>query len=367
MNRLSIRSLPARRRAHGAVALVVALTLLGAMLLVLAAANRGLLLELRMATNQVRSTTAFEAAEAGLEWASAQLNTPEPLARNCRIDTSAATTFRDRYLASGSGGYAVRTWTSAGVTAPLQPACTHGDAGWSCDCPTDSAAAPAAAEGPGAAVALQFLPGSHAGLLRVIATGCDRLAAGCTAATAAGAQASARAEVLLALLPALSAPPATALTLRAAGVDADPFFVAHFGLSKRAWKAQTMVRQVDCGGECSAALSAAIGPAVTRQLVWIEGDLLLQGPVTLGTPERPVLIAATGSIRLQGPVALNGVLYGNSIAWSGATAPLRGALISETTAGGDNVLDLQRDAALLDILRTRTGSLVRVPGGWRDF
>src|SRR5258706_12074338 len=80
--RSSLRSLPTRRKARGAATLIVALTLLGGMLLVLVAANRGLLLELRMATNQVRATTAFEAAEAGLEWATAQLNSPEPIGRN---------------------------------------------------------------------------------------------------------------------------------------------------------------------------------------------------------------------------------------------------------------------------------------------
>ena len=63
--RSSLRSLPTRRKARGAATLIVALTLLGGMLLVLVAANRGLLLELRMATNQVRATTAFEAASLG--------------------------------------------------------------------------------------------------------------------------------------------------------------------------------------------------------------------------------------------------------------------------------------------------------------
>ena len=46
---------------------------------------------------------------------------------------------------------------------------------------------------------------------------------------------------------------------------------------------------------------------------------------------------------------------------------MRGALISEGPAAGDSSLDLALDAAVLEALRTRQGSFVRLPGSWRDF
>ena len=97
------------------------------------------------------------------------------------------------------------------------------------------------------------------------------------------------------------------------------------------------------------------------------GDLTLRGPLTLGSPERPLLIVAAGALQLQGAVQLHGVAHAASLAWIGPAATVRGALISEGVAAGDASLDLQRDADVLEALRTRQGSFVRLPGSWRDF
>ena len=64
---------------------------------------------------------------------------------------------------------------------------------------------------------------------------------------------------------------------------------------------------------------------------------------------------------------LHGVAHAASLAWIGPAATVRGALISEGAAAGDASLDLQRDADVLEALRTRQGSFVRLPGSWRDF
>ena len=99
----------------------------------------------------------------------------------------------------------------------------------------------------------------------------------------------------------------------------------------------------------------------------LPGDATLRGPLVLGTAQRPVLIVAAGALQLQGAVQLTGAAYAASLVWAAPGATVRGALISEGTAVGDTSLDLQRDAAVLETLRTRQGSFVRLPGGWRDF
>ena len=159
--------------------------------------------------------------------------------------------------------------------------------------------------------------------------------------------------------------PSAALTVRSAGIEAHDFFVGFFGLSPSAWKRQPAVHRLDCQSDCSAALAAAAARGIT--LVSIPGDLLLQGPMTLGSPQKPMLIVADGAIRLQGNVVLHGVLYGKGLAWTAPAAVVRGALISEGTAAGDSSLDLAIDPDVLDALRTRQGSFVRLPGSWRDF
>ena len=59
---------------RGAAALVVVMMLFFIMSLVAAYASRNLIFEQRTSANNYRSTQAFEAAEAGLEWAIAMLN-----------------------------------------------------------------------------------------------------------------------------------------------------------------------------------------------------------------------------------------------------------------------------------------------------
>lgn len=350
-----------RHRQRGAATVIVALLLLGATLLVLLAANRQLLLELRMADNQAQGAAAFEAAEAGLDWAEAMLNTPDRLGPACRPDGSGSESFRERQLAWDGSRWTARTWDRAGTSAALRPACVNDGSGWRCDCPA-AAAASLPASGP--AFLLQLSATSRPGVVRLRATGCSRVAGECRDDGAGRPEASARVEALLALQPALAMPPATSLSLRPAAVDADRFFATTFGLSRRTWAAQSVVQRVSCSGDCSAAVAAALDRS---PLVWIDGDARLAGPLTLGTPQRPVLVVVSGTLQLQGAVALSGMAYAGAIAWSGATGPLRGALVSESTAGGDNLLDLARDADLLAALQTRSGSFVRVPGSWRDF
>lgn len=347
-----------RHGQRGAATLTITLMLLVAMLLVMLAANRNLLIELRQSANQAEATAAFEATEAGLEWATAMLNSSERLGNDCRPSPLASQSFRERHLDTDLPEFSPRD---------LRPACVHGEDGWRCGCPDDAPADPlgAAAAAAGPAFALRLSRGPRPGVLRLAATGCSRWSGDCRPDGSGGDSATARSEVLLALQPALPAPPSTALTVRPAGIEAEAFFVAHFGVSKAMWKRQRAVHALDCRGDCAAALAVLAAQGIT--LVSAPGDLLLRGPLALGTPQRPMLIVADGAIQLQGEVNLHGVLYGASLGWAAPAATVRGALVSEGTAAGDASLDAAHDAAVLEALRTRQGSFVRLPGSWRDF
>ncbi len=346
-------SLP--RAERGATTLAVAMMLLVAMLLVLVAANRNLLVELRQAANQAESTVAFEAAEAGLAWATTLLNDPTARDENCLAAPGGAS-FRERHLDTASAALAPRD---------LRPACVLGSAGWTCGCPAAGAASPDPLADTGPAFALRLAPGPRPGLLHLRATGCSRWGGECRPDGSGSDRALSRHETLLALQAALPFPPAAALTVRPTAADPAAFFVAHFGLSKAAWSRQPAVHRLACEVDCGAALAELHANGVT--LVTVPGDLLLRGPLTLGTPQRPMLIVASGAMQLQGAVTAHGVLYGNGITWAAPSATVAGALISEGTAGGDASLLLTRDADVLEALRTRQGSFVRLPGSWRDF
>ncbi|MDE2627449.1 MAG: pilus assembly PilX N-terminal domain-containing protein [Burkholderiales bacterium] len=416
------------RGQRGAAALVVTMLLFFAMMLVALFVNRNLVFEQRSAANQYRSTQAFEAAQAGLDWALAQLNQPQRLGPDCRPTVDpVASSFRSRYLnyVHASAMFVPATWSDSGVATALHPTCVRSGSGWACSCPSTGLPTLDPPEGttPAAAFTLQFLPGDKPGIVRISATGCTSLAGACRPDAAAGADATAKIEVAFGLLAGLHTPPAAAITTRGAfdadtatvgvhnpdpttgiaihagtsiaasrarlttpagaptsgalvggdgalaALGTDRYFAAAFGIDKAGWKNQPAVTRIVCRGDCSGALAAAIDATADSALIWVDGDLALSGPLTLGSPQRPVAIATSGAVRLEGAVALYGVLYGAALRWDDTAggAFVRGAALSEGGYQGTGAPEFFYDTAVLAVLAGNAGSFARVNGSWRDF
>jgi len=416
------------RSQRGAATLVVTIVLLFAMTLVAAYANRNLVFEQRTSANQVRSTQAFEAAEAGLEWALVMLNQRQRLGAGCLPSGDAkALSFRERSLrySAADGMHTPVTWDDGGKASALRAACVRAAAGWTCSCPSTGHPSLAEPDGNGAhpAFSVEFTAGPRAGMVRVSATGCTRLGPPCGSGTGKAGDASMQVQALLALVPGLATPPLAPLTVKdsvdvagmlglhnpdagaggvvlhaggsaampnarittapggstsAAHVVADAtlaaasaagFFSSFFGLDKSTWRDQPAVARFVCESTCGAALAAAIDGG-SHSLIWIDGDLQLEGPLALGSHERPVMLVASGAVRLRGGVALHGVAHGASVAWNDTGtggAIVRGAVISESSFEGDGSPDLVYDPAVLAALKGNSGSFARVPGSWKDF
>jgi len=413
---------------RGVATLVVTMALFFAMLLVAAYANRNLVFEQRSAANQYRSTQAFEAAEAGLEWAQAQLNNVSGIGGDCKpVSDAGAVSFRDRFLrvAAAGAGFSASTWSDGGVATALQPACVNNPAGWQCSCPANGQADLSASTIPAPAFIIEFLPGGKSGVVRVVSRGCSSDGGVCAPGSAEPTGAVARVEAAFALLPGLASAPAAALTLRGAvdvgnaalGVhNADlrsgavalhagvkvqapalrigtapgaassasvvasdaslaalspaQLFTSYFGLDRASWARQPVISTLTCAGNCAQALQLAVAAAASNALIRISGDLDVEGPVTIGTPEQPALIVIEGSARLHGAVTLHGMLYAAAMRWDGPVATgalVRGALVSETSYQGDATPDLVYDPAILAALRSRSGMFARISGSWRDF
>lgn len=415
------------RLQRGTAAVIVTLTLFFAMVLTAVFVNRNLLVEQHSAANHDRATQAFEAAEAGLEWALAQLNNPQRLGADCTASAAAgAAALRARYLRADarSGHFTPAEWTDTGGTRPLRASCVRSGDGWVCSCPTG--AAPSLPIDPSPATApsfsIEFAAAERPGAVRIVSTGCSRAVNLCVADDDHRTDASARVEATVALVPALRTPPAAALTARGAVAstaafgahNADPesgiaihaggtiavpaarlttpagagladallpndaalagstaarFFASHFGLGKADWAAQPGVTRIDCSTNCVAALLRAIDASGTPPLIWIDGDLALDGPVAIGTPERPAALVVSGTARLSDAVRFHGVLHAGAVSWTtpAAGALVRGALLSEAGYGGDGTPALAYDRAVLATLQRASGSFVRVSGSWRDF
>lgn len=120
--------------------------------------SRNLIFEQKTSANQSRSTTAFEAAEAGIEWTLAQLN-GGIIDTNC-ADTSPTTSFQQRYLTiDASSGVVSQTARAGNSEVPrIWPTCVFNGSGWTCTCPIDAAADPAAPTGTGPFPAFRVWP-----------------------------------------------------------------------------------------------------------------------------------------------------------------------------------------------------------------
>jgi len=418
-----------RDRQRGVAALFVTVMLCFAMVLAIAVAHRNVVVEEQRSANELRAASAFEAAEAGLEWALARINDSSRIGPDCLPSGNAGSlSFRERMVRIDvpSGDVAVRTWLDAGTPVPLQAACMRAGDGWTCRCPSNGR--PLLPAPVGSAVAPAFVvelaASTRPGIVRVIAIGCTRNGAGttCAASVDASSEATARLEAAWALLPGLRSAPAAALTVlgdvdvgaaslgvhnvdgasgalavHAGGriaatalrisappgapigaslasddnalrtMPVDRFFARTFGMGTAAWTWQPAARRVACAIDCAHTLGAAIDAG--QRLLVIEGDASVAGPASFGRADDPIVIVATGALRLSGDIELHGVVHAASLEWNDTTpggAVVRGAVVVGSYRGNGSV-DLHRDAAVLARLAAGSGSFVRVNGSWKDF
>jgi len=371
---------------RGASTIAVTLLLSFVALLSVAFANRSVLLDAKTSVNQYRAAQAREAAEAGLAWALAQMNHSTPLGDDCRPSGNASDLpFRERSVAA------------------LRASCSARDGDWSCRCgaavePTDEASV---------AFSIQFAETDTPGVLQLNARG-----------TASGSRS--QLQVQLGRLPGLDSLPPAALTVRgsasfgggAFGVHhTDPasggltlhsgaelpslplqlsstpgtpgsasvlaneatlaaltpqgLFASLFRMDKTSWRTQPMVHELDCNNPCDTSLAEA---STRHQLMWLRGGLRLDTPVTLGTPQRPVLLVVDGPVALQGGAVIHGLVYATHASWvDTAGATIHGAVVFEDTLQASGTTQIHHHLAVLQALHQHTGSYARVANSWRDF
>ena len=424
---------PAAQR--GAAALIVVMLLFFLISLVAAYAGRNLIFEQKTSANQYRATQAFEAAEAGLEWALALLNggridaaciPPSP------VDNTLAS-FRQRYLnINANGVYSPRLWADG--TTRERPSCVQSGTGWSCSCPSGAAPTPVIPAGgathPAFRVCFEAVNPPQPGVVRVVSTGrttfvdqsCDERGEGLAG------EAAATVSVVVALSSALPTPPMAALSavrdLRISGgivtlLNMDPhangamtqiggafvqtggslarhtlpgtpavdanlvgltavqLFRSLFSLPVETYKTQPAVVRVDCSSDCSNRLAQAVQGNPGR-IVWVDGDVQLSA--NLGSDEEPAMIVVDGDINLSGGNAnIVGLLFGQrDVSVSGGNLSVRGSVAAARDvliSGGTITIEYNAPhptqpnliPPVLTNLGLASGSLVRVPGSWRDF
>ncbi|MEK9720554.1 MAG: pilus assembly PilX N-terminal domain-containing protein [Quisquiliibacterium sp.] len=240
------------RSAHrqtGAATLLVTIIVLMVMTLITFFANRNILFETKTAANQYRSAKAIEAAEAGLEWAIANLNHMQKIGADCLASTAATDrVMRDKYLdPDGNGNYSPTDPPVSGVPTcpqPVEPpygdtayesaryvrdgpACTLVSGAWQCSCPAAGSLPTLASctdpQGcPTFRLRFQNVVNcslaspkvEDPGLVRITSLGCNDSQVPCVPGTAGRADASVEVTQVIKLLNGLATVPAAALTAK---------------------------------------------------------------------------------------------------------------------------------------------------------
>jgi PilX N-terminal len=413
-----------RRSQQGVASLIIVAVLFFIMSLVAAYANRNLIFEQRTSANQYRSTQAFEAAEAGIEWALAMLNAGSISADSCEpSDDPDDTTFRERYLSVNDAGvFTARDPDGTGL-GTVWPSCVFADGTWACACPSEGAA-DLEAEGPAFRIRLSAGAGNQPGLVLIEANGCTRRDDQCLdfPARSLGGEGRATVSVMVALRTALPAVPEAAVTARgtvnitgaglaiwhedpgkvglsvvaggpasgfnlslptgtlpqpfiendptlAAIATADRMFTTTFVLTPNMFADQPGLRVlVDCDGGCDADAVRTQAALNRGRPLYFDGDIDFDSDDDIGSPDAPVLIVATGNITFSANPTVYGLLYSRAADWSiSGTGRVVGAAVAEGDLTGNATTVVEFDKNVLQALQQRTGSFVRVPGGWADF
>lgn len=413
-----------RDRQRGAATLISAVVILILMSMIAFFANRTVLFERKTAANQYRSSKAIEAAEAGIEWAQANLNSMRRI--NAACATSAVntdTSFRDRYMDPDTNGSYAEPFSAA------TPICTFTGGAWSCSCP-----APAAAPAVAACTSPQGCPTFRLGfqqvagdatMVRVTAVGCTNSQRPCVPGATAAADGTATVVQTMKILSGLATLPGAAITAKGyvdfganaitatntdpgtngvtinagsnitgfintstiqtlpgtpvgaslipndtslSSLSDDQMFKTYFGVTKDEFRNASTTTVVNCNGVCNTPILDAI--AAGARSIWVEGDMTLNANNVFGSATRPIMLVTNGNIEVRGTMIIYGVVYCQNSTWDntgGGNAQIIGAAISEGNFTATGTPDPTYDPAVLRRLRETTGDFAKLPGGWRDF
>jgi hypothetical protein len=145
-------------------------------------------------------------------------------------------------------------------------------------------------------------------------------------------------------------------------------FAALFGSWPNTYIEQPGAVRITCAVPCdSTTVRNAIDVNPGRVFV-IQGDLALDGGASIGTAANPVVLLVTGDFTFAAPTDVYGFVYSRAANWATAgVGRIFGAAVGENQIGGSGAFTVVYSPDILNRLRLGTGSMVKVPGSWRDF
>ena len=158
---------------------------------------------------------------------------------------------------------------------------------------------------------------------------------------------------------------ATLANLAAQG--AEPWFRAMFVLDTASYQRQPAVVRINCAAGCTRTDIANALLLNPRNPIWADGNVDIDAAGALGTAADPMMLIVNGNLTVSGDATVSGFVHANQVSWTAPAATWDGAVVSATAFDATGVATVRYDKAMLDTIRLRYGSFVRVPGGWNLF
>lgn len=157
--------------------------------------------------------------------------------------------------------------------------------------------------------------------------------------------------------------------------DGDRMFVSLFGMDRDTYRSQPAAVQVTCAGNCATNIAMAVSQNPGR-VIWVRGPATIESAQVWGTADQPVMLVVQGDLTVSATLQLFGVLYlhsgggiNTSNTWTttvGSTL-IQGAVVAEGNLSVLGTPTIVFNPGVLRAINLTQGSLVRIPGSWRDF
>ncbi len=145
------------------------------------------------------------------------------------------------------------------------------------------------------------------------------------------------------------------------------WFRSMFAIDPVNFAALPATQVVACpGGACTSSSLTNTLAGFPRNPVLVQGSLTLDVAGQLGDAANPVMLIVNGPLTISAGMTIFGFVHATSITWSAAST-VQGAVVSVGTFTASQNATLTYRQDLLDLLRLRYGSFVRVPGSWKQL
>jgi hypothetical protein len=146
-----------------------------------------------------------------------------------------------------------------------------------------------------------------------------------------------------------------------AALTGDEFFENFFGYDPATYNSTMVTTEIE-GGMVAGALSG-----LTNEIIRVDGDAKFTSNITIGTVDNPVVLIIDGDLVGAGTVTVNGILYVRGD-WTGAgTLDIRGGAIVEGNVEGIGNMNVIYSSMVLDQVGKNLSKTGPISGTWRDF